>query len=80
MRMTSFLVIAIGVLFIIIAYKDNLKVVLGEIQAIGKGTAQLPGTGPTAPPGNCIDTKTGKAVPCINNNSLTQIQQNLVTL
>jgi hypothetical protein len=80
MRMTSLLVIAIGVIFIGIAVKDNLSVVMGEIKAIGQGTALQPGTSPQAPPGDCIDTKTGKKVPCINQNSLNQITQNLVSV
>jgi hypothetical protein len=78
MRMTSTVFIILGILLIIVAVKDNLKVVLGEIQAIGKGTALQPGQ-PGGPPGDCIDTHTGKKVPCISQNSLTQIQQNLVT-
>lgn len=79
MRMVSIVVIAIGLVIVVVAIKDNLSVVMGEIQAIGKGTALAPGT-PGGPPGDCIDTKTGKPVPCINKNSLDQIQQHLVSV
>jgi hypothetical protein len=79
MRMVSLLVLAIGVVLIIVAIRDNLSSVITEIGAIGQGTALTPGT-PGAPPGNCIDSKTGKSVPCVNSTSLSQAQQNLVTL
>lgn len=76
MRMVSLLVLAVGVVLIVVAIKDNLSVVMGEIQAIGKGTALQPGT-PGGPPGNCIDSKTGRSIPCVNANSLSAIQGNL---
>jgi hypothetical protein len=79
MRMVSILVVAIGVVLVMVAIMDNLDIVMGEIKAIGKGTALQPGQ-PGGPPGDCIDTKTGKPVPCINKNSLDQIQQHLVTV
>jgi hypothetical protein len=72
------LVIVIGVVFIIVAVKDNLQFVMTEIKAIGT-TGQTSSSSPLTPPG-CIDAKTGRSVPCISQNSLNSIQQNLVNV
>lgn len=81
MRMTSFLLIAIGVIFIVVAVNNNLSYVFKEITSIGKTTS----SGQSQPPGNslapnCIDPATGRYVPCIDKNSLNGIQQNMVNL
>lgn len=78
MRMVSLLIIAVGVVVIIVAIKDNLGVVFGEIKSIGKGLGSAPNSNNPNNPGDCINPKTGIKVPCVSQNTLSMVQANSV--
>lgn len=77
MRMTSVLVIAIGVLFVIIAVNNTIPEVIDTFRGIGHGSNPPIGN-PNAPSG-CL-APSGKIIPCISSSSVNQIQQNMVNL